>query len=118
MKKKVSAIIDNAEHCPYFRYTKLGTMEKILKSAKIAHRPMCHSPAVSKPNYIRPCNCAFDKATNKYVIKEGCPLDSVIDEETIKAVLAQLKAKESAESNDENENQPKHLEAIDLDVGK
>lgn len=118
MKKKVSAIIDNAERCPHFGYTKFGIMEQILKSKKIAHRPMCYSPAVSKPNYIRPCNCKFDKATNKFVITEGCPLESVIDEDTIKEVLAVLKAREAAESKQENESQTKYLESIKPDVNK
>lgn len=120
MKKKVVAIIDNAEHCPYFRYTQLGTMEKLLKSAKVAHRPMCYSPAVSKPGYLRPCSCVFDKATNKYIIKEGCPLESIIDEATVNAVLAQLKMQAASEDDvtEEQQNEEQTLQAIDMQEGK
>lgn len=115
MKKKVLAIIDNAEHCPYFRYSTLGTMEKMLKKAKIAHRPMCYSPAVSKPGYLRPCSCIYDKTTNKYIIKEECPLESVIDEATVAAVLAQLHMTEAAEEMPAREmTDEEKLQAIDM----
>lgn len=118
MKKKVLAIIDNAEHCPYFRYAKLGILEKILKSAKVAHRPMCLSPAVSKPGYLRPCSCTFDKVTGKYAINDGCPLESIIDEATINAVLAQLQIEKDDVNLDLSQNNDADLQAINVEVEK
>ena len=114
MKKKVVAIIDDASHCPYFRYTQLGFMEKLLSNAKVAHRPMCLSPAVSKPGYIRPCSCIFDKTTKKYTITEGCPMESIMDEATINAVLNQLHLERNSVDLDLPEDDNSDLQAIEV----
>lgn len=98
MKKKVVAVIDNAERCPYFGYKSAGILEFFLRIFHVPHNPNCYHPATSKPGFVRKCNCVHDKATDKYIIKDGCPLESVIDEETKRAVLAQLQ-KEAAEAD-------------------
>lgn len=123
MKKKVTAIIDDASRCPFFRFSQLGFMEKVLKNNKVAHRPMCLSPAVSKPGYLRPCSCIFDKTTSKFTITEGCPLESIIDDATLKALLNQLREQEEAkkellEENPEMLNDEQRFQAIDMEVQK
>lgn len=108
MKKKVEAIIDNAGRCPYFGYKASGLFEIVLALFKIPHKPKCYHPATSKPGYLRNCNCQYDKETDRYIIKDGCPLETVIDEETVKAVLKQQQYTAPAEPDEEakEEEQP------------
>lgn len=96
MKKRVVAVIDNAERCPHFHYAQLGIADKILKSLGVSNSPKCYCPGIIKPGYIRKCNCKYDKQTNKYVILDGCPLETVIDEDVKQAVLRQLKENQEA----------------------
>lgn len=101
MRKIVTAIIDNAARCPYFGYKASGLFEILLAVFKVPHKPKCYNPTVSKAGYLRHCNCRYDKESDKYLILEGCPLDTEIDEATKRAVLKQQGFKEAAEPEEE-----------------
>lgn len=94
MRKIVKAIIDNAARCPYYGYSNNGLFELFIRLCKVPHRANCYNPAETLPNHVRKCSCKYDKETGKYLILEGCPLETEIDEVTIRAVLKQQDLKQ------------------------